>query len=510
MRQVHFTFLFVIIVISIFQGYVYGNSLSLTANTIQMEKSTVYDININGKRSGLTYHWTSSNNDIVQVNSKNGKINAVNDGEALISCFITGTGGVNIKLTCKVMVGVDESGPQLKKSKLELKVGERFDINIARKIGKSKYKWISSNEEVIRVNPLNGFVTAVGNGEAKVTCTITAPDKNIIILPATINVMEQPTNIIWEDDFNSSTLDPNKWDYEYGYVRNFELQEYTDGNDNLLIQDGYLVIKAIKDRNGSWTSASIHTNNKLEIGNARIEARIKLPYESGAFPAFWMLGADYEVDYISQRTRGDSWLEAREIDIIETFGKVTKVQGGVYIKASSSSTALSQYAGKSQDIDITQFHTYAIEKSDSTIKFYCDDSLYYTHEITDEGLTEPFYILLNLAVGASGGTPDPTISEMEMMVDYVRVTALEGIPVTDPNSITLDIEELQGKIGDVKKVNVKLLPVAAQDRTVTWISSDPSIATVYGGYVRMKKAGTCIISATTANGLTATCKVICN
>ncbi len=509
MRHVYFTFLFAIIVIRLFQGYVYGNSLSLTANTIQMEKSTEYDININGKRPGFTYHWTTSNNSIVEVNRKNGKINAVNDGEAFVSCIITGTGGVNIKLTCKVMVGVDASGPQLKKTKLELKAGEQFDINIARKIENSKYKWISSNEEVIGVNSKNGFVTAVGNGEAKVTCTITTPDKSIIILLATIKVAEQQTNIIWEDDFNSSALDLNKWDYEYGYVRNFELQNYTDSIDNLSIQDGYLVIKAIKDRNGSWTSASIHTNNKLEIGNARIEARIKLPYESGAFPAFWMLGADYEVDYNSQRTRGDSWPEAREIDIIETFGKVTKVQGGVFIKASSSSTALSQYAAKSHDIDITQFHTYAIEKSDTTIKFFCDDILYYSHEITDDGLKEPFYLLLNLAVGAAGGTPDPSISEMKMMVDYVRVTALEGIPVTDPKSITFDIEELEGRIGDIKKVNVHLIPLAAQDRTVTWTSSDPSIATVYGGYVRMKKAGTCIISATTANGLTAACKVIC-
>ncbi|MDF2945087.1 MAG: hypothetical protein K0S01_3945, partial [Herbinix sp.] len=161
MRHLYFSFLFVIIVISIFQGYVYGNSLSLTANTIQMEESTTYNININGKRPGLNYHWTTSNNDIVQVNSKNGKINAVNDGEAFVSCFITGTGGANIMLTCKVMVGVDASGPQLKKSKLELKAGEQFDINIARKIEQSKYKWVSSNEEVIGVNSKNGFVTAV-------------------------------------------------------------------------------------------------------------------------------------------------------------------------------------------------------------------------------------------------------------------------------------------------------------------------------------------------------------
>jgi beta-glucanase (GH16 family) len=333
---------------------------------------------------------------------------------------------------------------------------------------------------------------------------------NININGKSPGVREQPSNIIWDDDFNLGSLDSNKWSYEYGYVRNVEMQEYTDSKDNVFIRDGHLVIRALKDKKGAWTSASIHTNNKLEIGNARIEARIKLPYESGAFPAFWMLGADYEIDYIKQRTRGDSWLEAREIDIIETFGKVMKVQGGVFFKADPYATALTQNNNKSDDIDITQFHIYAIEKSDETIKFYYDDNLYYTHEIIDDGLKEPFYILLNLAVGASGGIPDPVISEIEVIVDYVRVTALEGITVTEIETITLDTDEFKGNIGDVKKVNVRLLPLAAQDKTITWISSDPSVATVYGGYVRLLKAGTCIIYATTANGLAAEMKVICN
>ena len=510
MKRLYLIFLFASIAFGVLHGEVYGNSLSLTANTVQMEKSTAYDININGKRPGLTYLWTTSDDEIVSVNSKNGKIYAEKEGEALISCFIRGSGGVNIKLTCKVVVGVKTSSPQLKSTRLELRVGEQFDINIARKIEKSKYKWSSSKVGVLTVNPSNGFVTAIGNGEARVTCTITTPQKQIFVLFATVNVTQKPANMIWEDNFNSPTLDRQKWGYEYGYVRNFELQDYTDNVDNVFLRDGYLVIKALKDRNGAWTSASVHTNNKLEVGNARIEARIKLPFESGAFPAFWMLGADYEYDYNLQRGQADTWLEAREIDIMETFGKVTKVQGGVFIKASPGATALSQFAAKSQDIDITEFHTYAVEKSDTTIKFYCDDNLYFTYTIADDGLKDPFYILINLAVGAAGGMPDPTISEMELMVDYVRVTALEGVPVTAPDTIALDLEEFRGKVGDLKKVNAKILPFDAQDRTVTWVSSDPSIATVHGGYVRIKKAGTSIISATTASGSTATMRVISN
>ncbi|MDF2943980.1 MAG: glycosyl hydrolase [Herbinix sp.] len=508
MKRSYFIFLFAAMAIFLTTGCAYGSTISLTANTIQLEKASTYDINIIGKRSGLTYYWTTSNSNVVHVNDKNGKIIALNEGEASVTCTITGAALKKIKLTCKIVVGENKEGPQLKKTALSLKVDEQFDINIAKKIAKSNYRWITSNEAVIKINASNGAVTAVGKGDAKVTCTITAPDKYIFVLNCLINVAEN--NIIWEDDFNAAVIDSTKWDYEYGYVRNSELQKYTNRIDNAFIQDGNLIIKALKDANGNWTSASLHTNNKLEIGNARIEARIKLPKESGAFPAFWMLGADFEEDYSKLWYLGDSWPDAREIDIIEAFGDVVNVQGGVFYKASSSATSLSHNSGRSQDIDITQFHTYAIEKSDKTINFYCDNNLYYSNVIMDDGLKEPFFLLLNLAVGASGGIPNQNISEMEMVVDYVRVTVLEGDPVTKPEVITLDKDTIYGKVNEIKKINDKLLPIDVQNRTVIWKSSDPNVATVYGGNVHMKNRGSCIITATTYNGVSATCKVICN
>jgi beta-glucanase (GH16 family) len=507
-----FCFLFIFVAFSIFltKGYAYGNLISLTASTIQMDKSTTYNIDIIGKKIGMLYAWTTSNSNVVKVNVKNGKVRAVNEGEAFITCSITGTDGEKQSLKCKVIVGEDTEGPKLTKVNMNLRVGEQFDINISKKIADSKYKWTSSKEAVLKINTSNGAVIAVGKGEAEVTCTITAPDKHIIVLRCMIKVTEEASNIIWKDEFNSSAILSNNWGYEYGYVRNSELQDYTDRADNAFIRDGKLVIKAIKDTYGKWTSASILTNNKFEVGNARIEARIKLPKESGAFPAFWLLGADYEVDYINQRGLGDSWLEAREIDIMESFGKAMNVQGGVFLQSTSSATALSHYFSASKDIDIAQFNTYAIEKSDVSLKFYCNDNLYYSYGITDDGLKEPFYILLNLAVGAAGGIPDQANSEMEMEVDYVRVTTLDDLPVTEPESIKLDTEALYGKARDIKKIDFELLPLTSQNRTVTWNSSDTDVATVYGGYVHMKKTGICIITATTYNGLTVTCKVICN
>ncbi len=400
-------------------------------------------------------------------------------------------------------------GPGLSETNIDLKVGEQFDINIERKLANSKYKWVSSNEEVIRVSSPYGVVTAVGQGKATATCKVTAGNRQSFVLSCDVNVAEQEPGVVWEDEFNISSINRTKWDFEYGYVRNFELQEYGDSPKNAFIRDGTLVIRATKDDQGQWASACLLTNNKFEAGNARIEARIKLPKKNGAFPAFWLLGANYEIDYNKQLELGDSWLDAREIDIMESFGKGLEIQGGVFFQETSDAAALSHYFENSQKIDITQFHTYAIEKSDHKMDFYCDDNLYYSYEIKDKGLRNPFYLLLNLAVGAAGGTPDQGTTEMEMVVDYVRVTTLKGDPATELQSISLGKAVLYGKAGDVKKIGLKLSPWKAQNRTVVWKSSDPKVAAVYGGFVHMKKTGTCFITATTYNGLRTTCKVVC-
>ena len=113
MKNFIFIILPAIIAISLLQGFSGKPSLSLTANTIQMEKESEYNININGKRPGLTYQWTSSDNNVVEVNSKNGIIKAINYGQAIISCLITDTKGEKLILSSKVIVAIDESGPQI-------------------------------------------------------------------------------------------------------------------------------------------------------------------------------------------------------------------------------------------------------------------------------------------------------------------------------------------------------------------------------------------------------------
>jgi len=163
---------------------------TLTVTKVILNNLTVYDINLDNKVSGSTYLWSSSDTDIVEVNPKNGLIKAKKEGRAIITCEITLPDGTVQTLQSIVNVGYDENAPVLTETQLDLEIGDKFDINLENKIAKSKYRWVSSDRSVVIVNSSNGKVTAVGPGQAYVTCTITTPDRQVIVLRCDISVTE--------------------------------------------------------------------------------------------------------------------------------------------------------------------------------------------------------------------------------------------------------------------------------------------------------------------------------
>lgn len=163
---------------------------SLTATAVTLNTRTAYDINLDNKVVGSTYKWTSSDPDIVEVNTKNGKLKAISEGSATITCEIALPDGTTQTLTSIVTVGYDENAPELTETVLDLEIGDTFDINLENKIAKSSYRWASSDRDIIIVNSSNGKVTAEKSGEAFVTCTITTPENQVIVLRCDINVTD--------------------------------------------------------------------------------------------------------------------------------------------------------------------------------------------------------------------------------------------------------------------------------------------------------------------------------
>ena len=241
------------------------------------------------------------------------------------------------------------------------------------------------------------------------------------------------TNLVWQDNFDvDGAPNASNWKFELGNGAdqgipgwgNNELQYYTDRPENVKVENGNLVITARKENfSGSgFTSARILTKGLFQQKYGRFEARIKLPWGQGLWPAFWMLGDD--------NNGALSWPQIGEIDIMENRGnEPTITHGSIHGPGYSAGNAVTKSYDLNQRLD-TQFHVYGIEWGPNYINYYVDDVLY--NQITPSDLPDgtnwvfndrEFYIILNVAVGGSfAGAPNAqTVFPQTMEVDYVRV-----------------------------------------------------------------------------------------
>lgn len=296
--------------------------------------------------------------------------------------------------------------------------------------------------------------------------------------------------LTWSDEFDDESVDLTKWSYmigdgsDYGYQPgwgNNEQQYYTaaPSNSGIIIDDdgnSCLLIEAINEQVSGYhyTSAKLTTENLYDFRFGKVEARIKLPYSKGIWPAFWTLGAnDSEI----------VWPGCGEIDILEMVGNSEEtIHGNVHYVNSErehddyhgSNTLVS---GKYSD----DYHLYSIEWSPESIQWLVDGE--YCHEVTIEADMKEFlrshYLILNVAVGGYWpGYPDESsVFPQRMLVDYIRVyqdTTLADIP-EEP---VLDIEEESLNLGlssAEAAINSEFTPFHDVS-TISWGPGSPEVS----------------------------------
>ncbi len=224
--------------------------------------------------------------------------------------------------------------------------------------------------------------------------------------------------LVWSDEFNGS-IGPN-WVFETGAGGwgNNELQYYR--RENATIENNALVITAKREDFGgmAYTSARMKTQGLKTFKFGRMEARMKLPSFLGAWPAFWMLGANLPQV---------GWPASGEIDVMEHINDENKVYGTVHWQDNNG-----QYASYGGNIatSVTDWHVYAVEWDPSAIRWYVDGTKYHEVNITNgvngtEEFQKDFFLLLNFAVGGNwpGFNVNTAALPAKMYVDYVRVYA---------------------------------------------------------------------------------------
>ena len=294
------------------------------------------------------------------------------------------------------------------------------------------------------------FITAVALVTSGIVFTPSNADASV-----NSNQGSNSWKLVWSDEFDQTVgqaPDTSVWNYDIGHGSNGwgnnELQRYTDSTNNVYIADlssdsgssdgRALAIKAQKE-GSEYTSGRIKTQNKQYCKFGRIETKLRVENgsQSGVWPAFWMLGQNYNASGNNWNGAygASPWPSCGEIDIMEHRNAETQVIGTLHWNPSTTNYE-HVYAGSETTksfgaIDtIENWHTYAIEWYEDCMKWYVDGICYQTMNISSEQMDEfqrEHFIILNLALGSNSSpfTLNQTVSanftNATMYVDYVRV-----------------------------------------------------------------------------------------
>lgn len=290
--------------------------------------------------------------------------------------------------------------------------------------GKASYTYTESGNYKIKVQAHAAITSWINKTE---TITVDVHDPAIPIIPE--EGYETPASypnmtLVWEDDFEGTTLNENDWTFEIGNNNgwgNNERQYYTA--ENALVENGHLIITAKRENinDFDYTSSRIVTRGKQSFQYGRIDIRAALPKGQGIWPALWMLG---------ENIGSVGWPASGEIDIMEMIGgsgREKTVHGTLHWDNSGhvctcDKPGYSLTSGTFND----KFHVFSIVWTPTAITWYMDDIQFNTISITPEHMTEfheDFFLIFNLAVGGNwpGYPDDTTILPQHLIVDYVRV-----------------------------------------------------------------------------------------
>lgn len=230
--------------------------------------------------------------------------------------------------------------------------------------------------------------------------------------------------LVWEENFDGTSLNTSNWTYELGTGANGwgnnELQYYR--TENTTVRDGHLIIEAKLEsfEGSSYTSSRIVSEAKQEFQYGRIDIRAALPEGQGMWPALWMLGDNF---------RSAGWPGSGEIDIMEMVGgsgRENTVHGTVHWLNSGQHAQFGGQTSLSSGTFHDEFHVFSIRWTENSIRWYVDNNEYHVIDTSPAELDEfrnSFFFIINLAVGGNWpGSPNTSTSFPQyLIVDYIRV-----------------------------------------------------------------------------------------
>lgn len=479
-------------------------ALNATAITINQEASATL---IASSSPEGTVTWSSDNSSIVRVD-ENGRVTGIGAGSAVITA--TSTNGASAQ--CTVTVLPFAAYIEISSTELGLLIGESYELSAQvypENTFESKIIWSSDDENVAAVTS-SGKVTGINYGRAKITAYVNEEIQAV----CEVTVIKPVESI---------TLDLHEKTIYAG--SSFELKAliepddatdktviWSSDNEDIAVVDNYGFVTAVAEGEATITATS---SNDL---TDECKVQVFTPVESVILDRETLemyKGTEIKLNAsISPQNVYDNtitWVsDNTSVATVSMDGTVTaRGNGTTTIRAKAhNGVAASCIVTVGEDVE-------SIIINDKRDLVYDGESF---------ALSATIYPESSLDKSVSWSSSDSTVAEVDelgnikaLKAGTATITALAGNGKSDSyilnvrQSVTgIEINCKSRIMGrDEKyKLNVTVSPSNAYTKTVSWVSSDPSVASVAeDGTVTAHANGDAVIVAIAHNGKTAECRI---
>ena len=414
---------------------------------------------------------------------------------------------------------VSEESIEITSEVNEIEVGWNYQLEVKKKIDDNHHlEYKSSNDDILTISD-TGYMNAIKSGE--VIVTVRVKENNKVSDSITINVIE-PKNTLTLSE-KSIYLLPNEERKIYVYNTNPEGYLTWESSDEYIatVNDG--LIKGL-----NYGETEVKVVNEEEV-SAIIKVKVLSPEEEEAIELQDIYIAEENVGLdVGEKLQLTVIFDPRDVTdkslvwnssnpnavIVSENGLLTAVGDG---NATISAKAYNGLIAKCETTSTTHvIKATGITLNQDNIKLYVGDAHTIKATITPSNTTSKNIswtssnnsvatVKAGLIIALKEGTTTITATTNNGKTASAKVTVIKKI--VEPYSVSLDKTNATINIGGKVTLVPTITPSNASNKSVSWISSDPKIATVSNGVVTGIKDGTATITVKTSNGKTATSKI---
>lgn len=232
-----------------------------------------------------------------------------------------------------------------------------------------------------------------------VTVTVTAT-------PAAADPPASGYTLVFSDEFNGTAPDTAKWNYRTD-VKAGSAQL----PGNVTVGGGLMTINLKAESppvsGKNWSGGGLVSKRALRYGY--YETRAKLPSVGGWHTSFWMMAGDGSTTFGDERRT--------EIDVLEQDSvNVRTMHSGVHAWNGTGDGGYHPGTTYDTGLDLRQWHTYAADWSETSVKFYVDGQLRYTAPYTPDQWTHDYLNIWLTSIAYPQTANGPSTAQF----DYVR------------------------------------------------------------------------------------------